>query len=138
MVVQELGSVTLLQSTAHKSDLVELAEEGTANYLPAGLVLADEGLGRRLGELELGVHCAQADGLVVCGLFDRASCEAEDWQYWQLRVGPHNLSSFWILLSCQARISRQPLSLNQCSTSGQSQLLSRRPPYIVYPDLRFP
>ena len=138
MVVQELGSVTLLRPTAHKSDPVELAEEGTANYSLAGLVLADEGLGRRLGELEPGVRCTQADELVVCSLLDRGPCRAEDWQYWQLRVGPHNLSSSWILLSCQARISKQPLSLNQCSTSGQSQLLSRMPPCIVYPDPRFP
>jgi hypothetical protein len=41
VVAQELGSVILLQSTACKSDLVELAEEGTADYSLAGLVLAD-------------------------------------------------------------------------------------------------
>ena len=106
MVVQELGSVTLLQSTARKSDLVELAEEGTVNYSLAGLVLADGDLGCSLGELEPGVHCTQADELVVCSLLDRGPCKAEDWQYWQLHVGPHNLSSSWILLSCQARISK--------------------------------
>ena len=138
MVVQELGSATLLQSTARKSDFVELAEEGIANYSLAGLVLADEGLGRKLGELEPGVRCTQADELVVCSLLDRGPCKADDWQCWQLCVGPHNLSSSWILLSCQAKISKQPLSLNQCSSSGQSQLLSRRPPCIACQDFRSP
>ena len=41
MVVQELESVILLQPTACKSDLVELAEEGTASYSLVGSVLAE-------------------------------------------------------------------------------------------------
>ena len=78
MVVQELGSVTLLRSTVGKSDLVKLAEEGTANYSFAGLVLADEGLGRRLGELEQGVRSTQADEFVVCSLLDRGPCRVTE------------------------------------------------------------
>ena len=76
MVVKAPGLITLPQPTVHKSQLVGLVEEGTAES--AERFFLELALVGECSELEQGVCCTQADELVVCSLLDRGPCRVED------------------------------------------------------------